>query len=225
MIRRVRNRGEMSIRILLADDHEIVAQAVAGLLNARAGLEVVGIATSGREAVELAEALRPDVVVMDAVMPDLSGMEATQQILSRLPEARVLALSAYGNTEFVEGMKRSGASGYLLKHRAPDELTEAIRAVHTSGTYPGRGAESRRWKAGKGPRPSPTRKTAAALSDRERGILRLVSEGKSSLEIASLLGLSRHTVVRHRQNIMDKLDVHSIAGLTRLAVRDHITAP
>jgi len=215
----------MSIRVLLADDHEIVAQAVAALLNARTDLEVVGIAASGREAVELAAALRPDVVVMDVVMPDLSGMEATQQILSRLPEARVLALSAYGNMEFVEGMMRSGASGYLLKHRASDELTEAIRAVHSGGTYPGRGAEGCRWKAGKGPRPSLRRKTTAALSDREREILRLVSEGKSSLEIASLLGLSRHTVVRHRQNIMDKLDIHSIAALTRLAVREHITVP
>ena len=214
----------MSIRILLADDHSIVRAGLRSLLDKEPDIEVVAEAENGRSTVRLAEELCPDVVIMDISMEDLNGIEATRQITSHSRQIKILALSMHRDEQFVAGMFAAGASGYLLKDCAVDELTQAIRAVVAHETYLSpaissiivKGYVSRLSKSDLSP--------SAALTTKEREILQLLTEGRTSKQIASRLNLSVRTVENHRQQIMKKLDIHSIAELTKYAIRKGLTS-
>ncbi len=223
MVRTLLNTGVcmcMAIKVLLADGHKILAQGLASLLTEQAGYEIVGIAKTGEEAVEFAERLIPDVVVMEVTLPGLDSTVAVRQILSKLPDVGILGLSHHRSARFVRRMLQAGARGYVLKKCTLAELTKAIRTVGSGIRYLGAGVEIPTDGADKSH--SGSGEDAPVLSERECQVLRLVSEGKSNAHIASVLGLSPHTVVRHRQNIMDKTDLHSIAELTLFAIREHI---
>ena len=213
----------MSIRIILADDHRIFRQGLRSLLEKETELELLGEAENGRKAVELAGELLPDVVVMDVSMPDLNGMEATRQIVSRVPGTKIIGLSIHSDRSFVEGMLKAGASGYLLKECDSEEFIRAIRAVALGQTYlsPAVAAvvvddyvDQARTKAD----PKSQRLTA-----REREVLQLLAEGLSSKEMAAELNISVKTVENHRHQIMERLSIHSVAELTKFAIRQGIT--
>ena len=214
----------MSIRIILADDHRIFRQGLRSLLEKETELELLGEAENGRKAVELAGELLPDVVVMDVSMPDLNGMEATRQIVSRVPGTKIIGLSIHSDRSFVEGMLKAGASGYLLKECDSEEFIRAIRAVALGQTYlsPAVAAvvvddyvDQARTKAD----PKSQRLTA-----REREVLQLLAEGLSSKEMAAELNISVKTVENHRHQIMERLSIHSVAELTKFAIRQGITS-
>lgn len=214
----------MSIKILIADDHRIMRSGLRSLLDKELDMEVVAEAENGRMTVQLALKLSPDVVIMDITMPDLNGIEASRQILSRAPDIKVVALSMHSDEQFVVGMLNAGASGYLLKDCALGELCLAIRAVVANQKYLSPGIASivvkdyLRKLSGAEPPGSPV------LTFREREVLQLVAEGKRSKDIADRLHVSVKTVETHRQQIMDKLNIRSVAELTKYAVRKGITA-
>ena len=214
----------MSIRILLADDHRLFREGLRSLLEKEPDVEVVVEAENGRAAVELAGDLKPDVVAMDISMPDLNGMEATRQIAKQVPGTKVIGLSMHSDRHFVEEMLKVGASGYLLKDCANEEFIRAIRAVATGQTYlspavAGKVTEDYvRLAKGKS---LPASKT---LSPREREVLQLVAEGWGSKQIAAKLNVSIKTIDSHRHQIMEKLNLHSVAELTKLAVREGLTS-
>lgn len=212
------------VRILLADDHTIFREGLRLLLSQEKGLEVVAEARDGGEAVRLAKELGPDVVVMDIGMPDLNGIDATRAILEALPCVRVVGLSVHNDRRFVMGMLSAGARGYLLKNCAGEELVLAVRDVMNGKTYVAREVSSVvvddyvRQVQGR------LETSLLALTDREREVLRLLALGQHTKQIAMSLGLSDKTVETHRQHIMEKLGLHSIADLTRFAVREGIVA-
>jgi two-component system NarL family response regulator len=214
----------MSIRILLVDDHQMMRDGLRSILDLEGGFDVVGEAGTGYEALELVEKLRPDVVVMDIGMKDLNGMEATRQIKTRSSEAKVIALSTYSDESYVLGMLEAGASGYVLKEAAVEEMRRAIRAVAGGNHYlspeiAGSVVASRVRE------PSPEGTPAASqLAPRERQILQLLAEGHTSSEIAQKLHIATTTVDSHRRNIMKKLDLHSVAELTKYAIREGLTS-
>ena len=213
----------MSIRILIADDHKIIRDGLRNLISQEKGMEVVAETGSGRDALQLIAKVKPDVVIMDISMPDLNGVEATRQIIKKFPRTRVIALSMHADKRFITGMFDAGASAYLLKDCSFEEMAYAIRRVHSqqmylcskisgmviqdfirqecSGTVPGN----------------------LGLTARENEILQLLVEGKSSKEIAGLLQLSLKTVETHRQHVMQKLNIHNIADLTKFAIRQGLT--
>jgi DNA-binding NarL/FixJ family response regulator len=213
----------MQMKILLADDHEIIRNGLRSLIEKEHGLEVIGEAENGRMAIHLARELKPDVVVMDIGMPDLNGIEATRQITAEVPGVKVLALSMHTDRRFVTGMLKAGASGYMLKDGAFEELIHAIRLVASNRIYISPGISSvlvddlRHPSQDKVP-------SLPALTAKEREVLQLVAEGKGTKEIASQLHVSAKTVETHRQHIMEKLDIHSIAELTKYAVREGLTS-
>lgn len=214
----------MSIRILLADDHKITRQGLRSLLEQQDDMEVAAEAENGRTAVALVDELLPDVVIMDVTMPDLNGVEATRQIVSKYPDVKVIALSMHSDTLFVTEMLRSGASGYLLKDCAFEELTRAIRAVMNDKTYlsPSISAvvvEDYLHRLSKA-----DFSASGILTDREREVLQLMAEGKSTKQIALKLHISIKTVETHRRQIMNKLDIHTVAELTKYAVRKGLTS-
>jgi DNA-binding NarL/FixJ family response regulator len=198
------------ITVLLADDHTVVREGLRALLRAEADLAVVGEAQNGRLAVELTKKLRPAVVVMDLAMPQLNGLEATRQILLAVPATKVLILSAHNDDEYVECVIAAGAAGYLLKQSSAHILAEAIRAVE-KGRSVFSPAIARRLGDKGGRRRS-------LLTSREEEVLQLVAEGAPNKQVASELGISIKTVEKHRQHLMDKLDIHDTAGLTRYAI-------
>ena len=213
----------MAIRVLIADDHKIVRQGLRALLDAETDIEVVGEATDGRPAVRRAKELRPNAVILDVGMPELNGMDACRQTMAAIPEANVLALSMHSDKQFVRGMLEAGASGYLLKHCAFEELARAVRTVAGGKTYlsPEIGHlvlddYVRRL------RHSETR-DAPELTPREREVLQLIAEGKSTGEAAEALHVSVKTIETHRRQIMEKLRIHSVAGLTKYAIREGLT--
>jgi len=206
----------MSIRILLADDHNLVREALATLIQKQDGMEVVGQAEDGREVSQLAMDLHPDVIVMDVTMPGMSGAEATRRIKARLPSAKVLALSIHKEGPFVMEMLRAGAAGYLLKTCAVDELVRAIKSVVANQTYlsPQVGssvADALFPQKGDG--------DGIPLTQREREVLQLTAEGLTTKQIASRLTRSVKTIEMHRRNIMKKLGLHNIAAITKYAIR------
>ena len=214
----------MAIRILLADDHGMMREGLKALLSKQMGMDVVGEASDGHTAVQMVRDLRPDVVVMDIGMPDLNGIEATRQILAENADVRVLALSQYSDPRMVTEMFRAGARGYLLKDSAFDELVRAVNAVYTDRTYVSpdvAGDLIQRHVRQLGT--SDEESAFSLLSDREREVLQLLAEGKTSKEIAEKLGRSVKTVETHRQHIMQKLDLHSLPELTKYAVRQGLT--
>lgn len=214
----------MSTRILLADDHRIVREGIRALLMEETNMLVVGEAQSGREAVELAQKLKPDVVVMDVAMPDLNGIEATRQIVDASPGTRVVALSMHSDKQFVREMLLAGAVGYLRKGCSFDELVEAIQTVVLGQIYltpeiaSTVTADYTRYVS------TGTLSPIASLTPREREVLHLLAEGKSTKQIAALMSVSVKTVSTHRRNMMKKLGVESLAGLIRYAFREGIAS-
>ena len=214
----------MSIRIIVADDHRIVRNGLRTLLNAEPDIDVIADAENGRETIQLTRELSPDVVLMDITMPDLNGFEATRQILAEIPQVKIVALSMHHHEQFVSGMFMAGASGYLLKDCSVEELTAAIRAATKGEVYLSPGVASVVIKNYVRHLKKSDKAIPPILTPRESEILQLVSEGKTSKKIASIMHISTKTVDTHRRNIMDKLAVSSIAELTKYAIRSGLTS-
>ncbi|MEW5743951.1 MAG: response regulator transcription factor [Nitrospirota bacterium] len=214
----------MTIRIILVDDHTIVRTGLRSLLDKLPGLEVVAEAENGRKALELVRTIAPDIVIMDVSMPDMNGIEAARRIVAETPGVKILALSMHSDKYFVAEMLKAGASGYLLKDCIFEELAHAIHTVAAGHTYlsPGITGVMVRdyvYLSAKGP-PS----AFSTLTAREREVLQLLAEGKTARDIAALLKVSIKTVETYRQHLMDKLDLHSIAELTKYAIREGLTS-
>ncbi len=214
----------MSTRILLADDHKITRQGLRSLLEKQPDFEVVAEAENGRTAVRLADELAPDIVIMDVAMPDLNGVEATKQIVSKSPDIKVIALSMHSDSLYVTEMLKSGAAGYLLKDCAFEELTRAIKTVIDGKTYLSPAISGLVIDDYLHRLSLDDFKSIDILTDREREILQLIAEGYSTKQIALKLHISVKTVETHRRQIMGKLDVHTIAELTKYAIRKGLTS-
>jgi len=215
----------MGVRILLADDHRILREGLRSLIAQQAGMEVVGEASTGDEAVTLARELRPDVVIMDVVMPGLDGVEAARRIRAELRGTGIIALSMHADRRFVSEMLRAGALAYLVKDSAFEELHQAVRSVmegrpYLSAVITGSLVQDfvRQTIA------SSQQAAAQMLTARELEVLRLLADGKRVKQIAHLLKISVKTVESHRQNMMDKLEIHSTVELTRYALREGLTS-
>ena len=213
----------MSIRIIVADDHQLMREGLASMLAEEADLEVVGQAENGTQAVDLVTSTGPDIIVLDIAMPDLNGIDAARAIHSRLPGVKIIALSMHTEHRFVVDMMKAGAAGYLPKSCAFEELGHAIRSVHSGRTYLSPAITGPVLKDLLDRMASDEETETFVLSPRERQVLQLVAEGKSSKEIAADLHVSMNTVIRHRQHIMDKLDIHTVAELTRYAIREGLS--
>lgn len=214
----------MSIKILIADDHKIIREGLRALIERQPGMEVIGEVGNGRKAVQLVRELLPDVIIMDIAMPDLNGIEATRQIVTKTPSVRVIALSMHSDKRFVVEMLKAGASGYLLKDCAFEELVYAIRAVTANKNYLSPKIADKVIKDYIRLFPTEDLSVFSALSPRQRQVLQLLSEGKGTSQIALDLQISVKTVETHRQQIMDKLNIHSIAELTKYAIREGLTS-
>jgi len=214
----------MSLKILLADDHKIVRDGLKSLIKKEVSMEVIGEADNGRKTVQLARDLEPEIIIMDISMPDLNGIEATRQILADSPDVKIIALSMHSDKRYVKGILSAGASGYLLKDSAFEELVEAIRTVDTGRFYLSSGIAGVVVKDYVGSQANKDALTSDILSAREREVLQLLAEGKSTKEIASDLHVSGKTIETHRRNITQKLNIHTIAGLTRYAIREGLTS-
>lgn len=207
----------MSLRILLADDHDVVRRGVRALLGARPDWEVCGEARTGTETVALARALRPDVVVLDVSMPEMDGIEAARAIRTELPDTEVIALTMHDTEAILSSALAAGARGYVLKTEAGRELTAAIDAVSQHRTYIGKGTP---------PRPGRGRRVASrALTPRERDVVRLLAEGRSNREVAEALSISVKTVETHRAHVLRKLSASSLVQIVRYALRSGIVQP
>ena len=187
-------------------------------------LEVIGTADNGRQALTLTRRLKPDVVIMDIAMPELNGIDATRQILDEVPDAKVIALSMHSEKQFIEGMLQAGAAGYLLKDSAFEELIKAIRLVCAGKKYLSPDVTDIVLQDFLSPSIGKDVENEQDLSLREREVLQLISEGRSMKEIAERLNISVKTVESHRKNIMDKLNLHTVAELTRFAIKQGITS-
>lgn len=208
------------ITVLLAEDHMIVREGLLALLKLETDIRVIGQAENGRQAVALAATLRPDVVVMDIAMPLLNGLEATRQILHATPTVKVLVLSAHSDDAYVEQVMALGAAGYLIKQTASHVLPAAIREVCAGKTFFSPSISNRRYhhqRKAKATGDLP-RKDAAHLTSREMEVLQLIAEGKANKETADVLNISIKTVEKHRQKVMEKLNIHDTASLTRYAI-------
>lgn len=214
----------MSLRILIADDHTIVREGLRALIEKESDLEVVAEAENGSVALQRAHAFRPDVVVMDISMPELNGIEATRRIVAELPGIRVLALSMETDRRFVVEILKSGATGYLLKDAAFSELAAAIRAVSTNETYLSSRITELLIREFIQKIPEEVTMTYEKLSVREREILQLIADGKSAKEIAFACDISLKTVENYRHTLMKKLNLYSIAELTKYAIREGLTS-
>ena len=205
------------ITVLLADDHTIVREGFRKMLEMEADIEIVGEAADGRQAVVLVKKLRPQVVLMDIAMPLLNGLEATRQLLKAFPATKVLMLSAHNDDAYVQNALASGAVGFLLKQTSAHEVCRAIREVHQGKTFFS-AAISKRLHSHSPNRAGALGKQAAGLTSREIEVLQLIAEGKANKETASELGIGIKTVEKHREHLMQKLDIHDTAGLTRYAI-------
>ena len=214
-----RAAGEI-IRVVLADDHTVVRQGLKVLLEAEPNIEVVGSAETGRQAVQLVRKLLPDIVVMDIAMPGLNGLEATRQIVREVPSTKVLILSAYGDDEYVHQLTQAGADGYLLKQTAASDLVRGVFQVKQGNSFFSPAISRRLSEACREDflRGVTLRKRPIHLTSRETEVLQLIAEGKANKQIAGELGLSIKTVEKHRQQLMNKLNLHEVASLTRYAI-------
>ena len=210
-----------TINILLAEDHAIVREGLRSLLARETDFKVIGEAENGREAVALAGKFQPDIVVMDIAMPQLNGMEATRQILQKVPTTKILILSAHSDDAYVDKVMALGAAGYILKQSASHVLPMAIREVHQGKPFFSPDVAQRRLhhqqkaRAAGDPAPKPG---ANALTSREVEVLQLIAEGNANKQTADELNISIKTVEKHRQKVMEKLNIHDTAGLTRYAI-------
>ena len=212
----------MKIRVLIADDHAMIRDGLGALLRGDERIELVGFAADGREATRLALELQPDIIVMDIAMPEMNGLEALRELQERGVRARVLVLSMFSTLEHVQQAFNAGASGYLLKESAGSELKGAIEQVNAGRRYLSRQLEAHATEMlSRGTRPTPLE----SLSRRERQILQLVVEGRSSAEIGAALHLSPKTVETYRSRLMQKLGVDGVAALVKFALAHGITPP
>lgn len=212
-------------RIVLADDHEMFRTGLRTLLEKQGGLQVVGEAADGRELLELVRSVSPEIVITDITMPGANGVEATRRLLEISPQAKIIALSMHSERPFVTVMLRAGAKAYLLKNSAASELLLAIESVQRGETFlspkiAGALVEGPVRRAAAGERSS----VFAALTPREREVLQLLAEGRTSKQIGSVLNISVKTVETHRSQIMDKLGIRTVAELTKYAVREGLTS-
>ena len=214
----------MSVKIILADDHRIMREGLRALLEKEAGIEVIAEADNGRTTVELSRELNPDVVVIDIGMPDLNGIDATRQIVSEAPAVKVIALSMHSDRKFVREMLSAGASGYLLKDSAFEELGIALTTVINNQTYLSPKIANTVVKDYLGKVEPKESKVSPALTKREREVLQLIAEGKTTKDIASHLYVSIKTIETHRKQIMDKVGLNSVAELTKYAIREGLTS-
>ena len=206
----------MTIRIIIADDHGVVAEGLKHVVEAQSDMQVVSLAVDGREAVHQARDLQPDVVLMDLSMPELNGADATRAILERDPKCRVIVLSMYAEREYVRRALKAGAAGYVVKRSAAKEVVDAIRAVHAGQRYLSpRVADVVLEDYSDDKQDDPL----ARLSAREREVLQLLAEGRTGAEIAQRLSLSQKTVETYRARLVEKLGIRDLAGLVRFAIQ------
>jgi DNA-binding NarL/FixJ family response regulator len=207
------------ITVLLADDHTVVRQGLRALLKAEEDMEVVGEAENGRQAVNLVKKSPPDVVLMDVAMPLMNGLEATRQILKSSPATKVLVLTSYGDDDCIEQLMRAGAAGYLIKQTAANDLLKAIREVQRGNAFFSPSIAKRlRDQCRQAFSNGQPVKRSGDLTSRESEVLQLIAEGFSNKQIAAELSISIKTVEKHRQQVMNKLNIHDVAGLTRYAI-------
>ena len=213
------------LRILIADDHEVARRGIRSLLESHPGWEVCGEARDGREAVELATKIKPDLILLDIGMPNLNGLEAARQILDTLPDAAILILTMHDTDQVVREVLRAGARGFLLKSDAGRDLVAAVEALQQQRTFFTMRVSQLVLEGYLGREPLEEKSPVDfhnALTGREREVIQLLAEGKTSKEVAVTLNLSVKTAETHRTNLMRKLDLHSVADLTRYAVRNGI---
>ncbi|MCX5705838.1 MAG: response regulator transcription factor [Candidatus Omnitrophica bacterium] len=215
----------MSIKILIVDDHGILRAGVKLIIDQTDDMKIVGQACNGHEGIELARKLKPDVVLMDISMPGLNGIEATKEIVSENPDIKILALSAYCNRRFIKDMLKAGVSGYALKDTMADELIYAIKSVHAGQRY----LSEKVTKLvvddyTQGGSSDSAEKLLDKLTNRERGLLQLIAENKTTKETAKLLHVSVKTIEARRLNIIKKLGVSGTAELTKIAIREGLTS-
>ena len=208
------------IQLLLVDDHNMVRQGLRVLLEAEPDIAVIGEAETGRQAVQMARTLQPDVIVMDIAMPNLNGLEATRQIVKEVPNAKVLVLSSYGDDEYLHQLTDAGACGYLLKQTAATDLIKAVRETSKGNAFFSPAVSRRLLDRYRETflNGAPIKKQGVLLTTREAEVLQLIAEGKPNKQIAADLCISIKTVEKHRQQVMNKLNIHDVAGLTRYAI-------
>lgn len=211
----------MTIRILIADDHGVVAEGLKHVVEAQADMEVVALAVDGREAVRQARELQPDVVLMDLSMPELNGADATRAILERDGRCRVIVLSMYSEREYVRRALKAGAAGYVVKRSAAKEVVDAIRAVHAGQRYLSPRVADVVLDDYAG---DPADDLLSRLSQREREVLQLLAEGRTGAQIAERLSLSQKTVETYRARLVEKLGIRDVAGLVRFAIQRGIVS-
>lgn len=211
-----------TISVLLVEDHAIVREGLRILLSIEKDIDVAGEAADGREAVRLARKLRPDVIVMDIAMPLLNGLEATRQIITALPDTKILILSAHSDDAYVERVMSLGAAGYLVKQTAAHVLPDAIRKVYRGHRFfsptISRRLDQQLLRSRQSAAPRSAGSDPVRLTSRESEVLQLIAEGKANKETAGELHISIKTVEKHRQSLMNKLNIHDTAGLTRHAI-------
>ena len=218
--------AEPNIRVLVADDHAVVREGIRHVLAEAHGFDVAGEASSGEEAIRLAAECEPDVIMLDVSMPGGTGLEVIGDVQRAAPQARVLILSVHDEAEYVLQAVRAGAHGYLRKDSSPNELRDAVRAVDRGESYFSPAMASRLSDALRIESDRSTRQSKLAqLTARERDVLEGIANGETNKEIAARYGISPRTVETHRESLMRKLEIHSVAGLTRLAVEEGLVAP
>ena len=209
------------IRIVVADDHTLIRRGIVGLLDDQPDMEVVGQADDGAEALQKVRELKPDVVLLDIGMPGASGIETARQITAGIPQTRVLILTMHKREAYLREALRAGAAGYIVKGSDVQDLLAAVRTVSSGGVYVDPSLTTalvtdyvRQTEAGA------ARGSSATLTPREREVLRLVAQGNTTREVAEILHISPHTIRTHRDNVMEKLELHSTAELTSYAIRE-----
>jgi len=215
-------QNKMKITVIIADDHMIVRDGLRSLLEKQPDIEVVAEADNGRTALKHVQQLSPNVIIMDIGMRELNGIDATRQIISKFPDAKILALSMYSDKQFIKGLLKAGASGYMLKDSASKELVDAIRIVADSNVYISpsiAGVVTEDYLEHLTEKDAEVR---SVLTSREVEVLQLLAEGESTKQAASTLGVSTKTIESHRQNIMKKLDIDNVVDLIKYAIREGI---
>ena len=210
----------MPIRVLLAEDHLIVRQVLKAVLE-REGFEVLGEASDGYQAIELARSLHPDVVILDFDMPLLNGIDAGQEIVKSCPGTRTILLTMYADEQYVQGAVKAGIRGFVVKTQAAQDLINAIKDVHRGEVYLSTGISKGLLDAYLGKKELPS----GVLTTRERQVLQLIAEGKTTKEVAKRLEISVKTAESHRTKLMKKLDIHETASLVRYAIREGLIQP